>query len=236
MDTLQDIVSDIRVFLYSGMVSLPLSLGGTMLLLGLFTGNYAMLFFLVGYLVMVPFVNFAINWVASDLVPEFMRAKIGDVCSIVVPFLTNSSTSPTYHIVSQWVAMISFFFGYIIHNSVALFVREPEPTGSVKLSEEKVIENERKTSYRKTQAMISLLTTIVFAFLLFIIRFNTGCESVVGMIIGIVVYFIIGYFWYNALSSIQQDRLSDLYGIANRLLPPGAIANAPVVCLPVEAS
>jgi len=41
-----------------------------------------------------------------------------------------------------------------------------------------------------------------------------------------------GYYWYSMLSGIGQDRLSDLFGIANRLLPPSAITNGPVACIP----
>jgi hypothetical protein len=33
MDTLKDVVSDIRIFLYGGMTTLPLTIAGTMLIL-----------------------------------------------------------------------------------------------------------------------------------------------------------------------------------------------------------
>ena len=54
-NTLVDVMSDIRNFMYGGMVSLPVTIAGTMLILGLFTGNYAFLFFLLGFLVVTPF-------------------------------------------------------------------------------------------------------------------------------------------------------------------------------------
>ena len=41
-----------------------------------------------------------------------------------------------------------------------------------------------------------------------------------------------GYFWYKLLSLVGEDRLSDLFGIANRLMPPGAYGSGPMVCLP----
>ena len=242
MDTLQAILSDIRVFLYSGAQNLPLSLAGTMLLLGLFTANYAMLFFLFGFLVVVPFTNMGwdalLMWGNAFLESKLsvsLRVKTGDVCTVIIPFL-SSATAPSdaYHISSQWTAMVSFFFGYMIRNAVKLLVREPEPTGSVEVTAEQVKEQDRKASYRKIQAVVSAVSMVIVASALFIMRFNTGCESMVGFILGLVGFGAMGYFWYDALSSIGQDRLSDLFGIANRLLPPGAIVNGPVVCLPVD--
>lgn len=236
MDTLQAILSDIRVFLYSGAQNLPLSLAGTMLLLGLFTANYAMLFFLFGFLVVVPFTNMWWDVLLQVILPESLRVKTGDVCTVIIPFL-SSATAPSdaYHISSQWTAMVSFFFGYMIRNAVKLLVREPEPTGSVEVTAEQVKEQDRKASYRKIQAVVSAVSMVIIASALFIMRFNTGCESMAGFILGLLGFGAMGYFWYDALSSIGQDRLSDLFGIANRLLPPGAIVNGPVVCLPVDS-
>ena len=70
-------------------------------------------------------------------------------------------------------------------------------------------------------------------------RFKSGCEAKIGMIpIGMIptmIFFtFLGYMWYKAFSSIAQDKLSDLFGIANRLLPSSAITNAPMACIPIR--
>jgi len=232
MDTLQDVLSDVRVFLYSGAVSLPLSLAGTLLLLGLFTGNYAMLFFLVGYLVIVPSATYLLNLLAGSA-PEWMRAKTGDVCGLVVPFLSSTpSSEPSFHIMSQWMAMSCFFFGYLLRNAAVLLFREPEPTGAVELTAEQVTELQRKASYRRTQAIISLASITIVALIFFVLRWNTGCENLFGFALALLGMIPAGYFFYDALRQVGQDRLSDLFGIANRLLAPGAIANGPIVCMP----
>lgn len=237
MDTLQAILSDIRVFLYSGVQNLPLSLAGTMLLLGLFTANYAMIFFLIGFILVVPFTNMWWDALLQRFLPESLRVKTGDVCTVIIPFLSPNS-SDAQHISSQWMAMVSFFFGYMISNAIKLLVKEPEPTGAVEVTEKQVKELDRKASYRKTQAIVSALSMVIVASAIFIIRFNTGCESIAGFILSLVGFGAMGYFWYDMLSlsntRIGQDRLSDLFGIANRLLPPSAIVNGPVVCLPVS--
>lgn len=232
MDTLQAVFSDLRVFLYSGIQNLPLSIAGTFLLLGLFTGNYAMLFFLVGYLIIVPVAHLGLDALLRLGLSNF-QTKTSDVCRIVVPFMANASES--YHIISQWTAMISFFLAYMIRNGVKLLTKEPEPTGAIEVSEMDAKEADRKASYRRTQSLVSLFSLVILASALFIMRFRTGCEGYTGFALGVAAFGTAGYFWYDALAAISQDRLSDLYGVANRLLPPGAIANGPVVCLPVEA-
>ncbi len=233
MDTLQGVISDLRVFLYAGFQSLPLCVAGTFLIIGLFTANYAMLFFLAGFLIAVPLVHFGLDWLLQLVVPTNWLHTTSDVCRIVVPF-TNASASPsasTPQAASQWMSMMLFFIGYMIRNGVTLLKREPEPTAGVELTDTQVKELDRKASFRKAQALVSLMTLVVVAATLFILRYRTGCETVLGGIVAIG-FGIGGYFWYDLLSSVGQDRLSDLFGVANRLLPPDAIANGPVMCFP----
>lgn len=230
MDTLQGVISDLRVFLYAGFQSLPLCLAGTFLIIGLFTANYAMLFFLAGFLIAVPIVHFGLDWLLQLVLPTDWLHTTSDVCRIVVPF-ANANASQTPQAASQWMSMMLFFMGYMIRNGVTLLKREPEPTVGVELTDTQVKELDRKASFRKAQALVSLMTLVVVAATLFILRYRTGCETVFGGFISL--YFgIAGYFWYDLLSSVGQDRLSDLFGVANRLLPPDAIANGPVMCFP----
>jgi hypothetical protein len=41
----------------------------------------------------------------------------------------------------------------------------------------------------------------------------------------------LGFAWYYLLSVVGDDRLSDVYGIANRLMTSSALSNAPYACL-----
>ena len=236
MDTLQGVISDLRVFLYAGFQNLPLCVAGTFLLVGLFTANYAMLFFLAGFLLAVPVVHFGLDLLLRAVLPADWIMTTSDVCRIVVPFAnTNASNasnaSNTPHVASQWMSMMLFFVGYMIRNGVKLLIREPEPTAGVELTETQVKELDRKASFRKAQALVSLLTLIVVAATLFIVRYRTGCESTLGGIVSLGFGYA-GYVWYDLLSAVGQDRLSDLFGVANRLLPPDAIVNGPVMCFP----
>jgi hypothetical protein len=238
MDSLKSIISDIRVFVYGGIQKLPLVIAGTLLLIGLFTANYAMMFFLIGFLIFTPLAANVLDYVlASPLAsffPNALRARSSDICKINVPFLTLNSQATnqdTYIIFSTWSAMVVFFIGYLFKNALELYSREGvEPSFEVNSSEK--IDIERKTANRKTQAIISMVSILLFGLIIMGFRYYTGCESVLGMGLTCITFFMLGYSWYLLLSSVGEDRLSDLFGIANRLLPPAAIQNKPIACIP----
>ena len=110
-DTLLALVDDFKVFVMKGVQTLPLSIAGTLIVLGFGTANYPMLFFLVGMLFVAPLIPFLLNiFVADDTwkVPG---------CGIV-PGLDN-------YVISQWVMMVSFFFGYMLYNAISLAQMQP---------------------------------------------------------------------------------------------------------------
>lgn len=242
--TIQGIISDIRVFLYGGVLTLPLTIAGTMLILGLFTANYAILFFLLGFLILTPLLSWILNevgtWVFAGKSWNPFKAKTSDICKIIIPFTTRTFTNAAQPvedksvISSIWMAMVVFFIGYIFTNALELFNREsPEVTLDVKTSNASDIES--KVVSRKSQAVIAMISILIFTIIVLGFRYYTGCESILGMVITTLIFGFLGNGWYRALSSVGQDRLSDLFGIANRLLSPGAISNAPIACVPVKA-
>jgi hypothetical protein len=237
MDSLKDIISDIRVFLYGGILTLPLTIAGTLSILGLFTANYAILFFLLGFLFIAPLGASIINYIGGALFGglNIFKAKTGEVCKVVVPYSTlKNSTGVTDGTVisSSWIAMITFFIGYIFTNGLELYNREAEDT-IINVTSSAASDISTMTSNRKSQAIVAMISTIVFGLIVLGFRFYTGCESTLGMVLTTIIFVFTGHGWYKALSSVGQDRLSDLFGIANRLLPPSAINNAPIACIPV---
>jgi hypothetical protein len=245
MESLRNIVSDIRIFLYGGLLTLPLTLAGTLSILGLFTANYAVLFFLVGFLIITPLassiLNFALGTLTAGTGYNPFRAKTGDVCKLVIPFTTltpsaNSSGSATEGTVvsSAYVSMMAFFIGYILTNGLELYNRQAEDT-TLTVQTSSASDINSKVTNRKTQALLAIISTVVVAIIIFGMRYSSGCESMLGISLTSVIFGYMGYGWYKALSKVGQDRLSDLFGIANRLLPPSAITNAPIACVPVPA-
>jgi len=241
---LRDIISDIRIFLYGGILTLPLTIAGTLSILGLFTANYAILFFLLGYLVLTPAVAFGLN-TAVDAVLSFIpykynpfTAKFGDICKVVIPFsqipISSASASDSIVVSSSWVAMVAFFIGYIFTNGIELYNRET-PATTLTVTSSGASDLDKKVTNRKTQAIIAMISTIVFALIAFGFRYYSGCESMLGMILTTFGFIFAGHGWYKVLSVVGEDRLSDLFGIASRLLPPSAINNAPIACIPTPS-
>ena len=83
---------DIRTFLFGGLSTFPLTIAGTFLLIGLMTANYAFLFFLIGFLILVPISQFMLNWLFSLLFERIGVASAiykvydHDSCNLVLPF------------------------------------------------------------------------------------------------------------------------------------------------------
>ncbi len=247
-NTLSDWLGDLRIFFYGGMRSLPFTIAGTMLIMSLFTANFAMLFFLVGYLIIVPLVVMAGNIISNkaakgDANTSFFRFPLNDVCGLSIPYLKeksnvfNSSVKVEANVFSPWLSMVVFFITYMLTNAFYLLNREPIANALNITKDQDAMTNEMETKYnsRLSQAIISIVFILVFAlYVLFTRLYNDGCETKLTAIMTILVFGGGGYGWYHALSGIGQDRLSDLFGIANRLLTPAAISNQPIACVPMS--
>ncbi len=235
MNSLRDLITDIRIFLYGGLRTLPLTIGGIMLVLGLMTANYAILFFLVGFLIFIPAISFVINLLAGFTgLDRFFNISQTEICQTIIPFITKSENSIKSEISttfsSLWVSLMSFFFGYIISNGVSLYSR-PVYNNEISITDDPITAG---VANRTSQALIAIITT-VFVFLAVMgYRYYTGCETKMGMLISILIYGSLGNVWFKLLSKVGQDRLSDLFGIANRLLPETAIQNSPIACIPIK--
>jgi hypothetical protein len=249
MDSLKDIISDIRIFLYGGILTLPLTIAGTLTILGLFTANYAILFFLLGFLVLTPILSSLLNLGISEGTIALLKAigqeginpfrtKSADVCKVVIPFLTlntNTMKEDTTNVaISSWLAMITFFIGYIFTNALQLYSRE-SPDTDITVTSTTAPDISSKIVNRKSQAIISMVSIIVFLLIVLGFRLYSGCEGKISIALTTLIFFYLGNSWYYALSGIGEDRLSDLFGIANRLLPPSAISNAPIACVPIHS-
>ena len=258
-DTLRGIISDLHVFLYGGLRSLPFTLGGTMLILGLFTSNYAILFFLIGFLIAAPLATWVVNrfipltWNAGYYIiyyislmfgkgiqepgewleMDYFKTTVGDVCKLVVPYLTTNDGQPEVVISSEWMAMVSFFVGYMICNALQLY--NADVFNSAALNSPDAASTEAKVKKRKGQVMIALISIILFAVIILWYRISSGCEKWIGILLTAAGFGTAGYYWYDLLSMVGQGRLSDIFGIANRLLAPSAIKNGPIACVPIPS-
>ena len=225
MDTVKGIISDLHVFLYGGMRTLPLTLAGTMAIIGLFTANYAMMFCLVGLIIVTPILAMSLNKIV-DLIYfatgfDMFRVKSSEVCNIVIPYSTLSNPSKAEFasiFCTTSHAMICFFLGYILTNAVRLYTTPPpEQADPIKVSN------------RKSHAVMAIASIVVFAFIAIGFRSYTGCETTIGLLVGALLFGGLGVGWYYALSQPMEGRLADIFGIANRIIPTSATSYA---CVP----
>lgn len=225
------IFSDIKVFLYGGFQTLPLTMGGTLLLLGLFTANYAALFFLFGFFVITPILTAGLNKLF-----DFLKwSKPGsDICTLIAPFPATMNLPTTSYGISYWMTMISFMFGYLITNAVEIYkVPIQYPSDPTKATPDVVADINNKAGYRKSQMVISLLMLSIVLVAFLIVRVSSGCDNKWALIPA-ALFAVAGYVWFLILSSFGQKRLSDLFGIANRLMDPSAMPSEEKVCLHLE--
>lgn len=238
--SLATLIADIRAFIYNGLTVLPLTVIGTSLMLSLMTANYALLFMLFSMIFIVPLALFGGN-LLLNLLQSFIGfpssrlwgASSSDLCDLIppfpIPYRPTSQMSLSFG--SYWLAMMSFFFGYAISNAVALLKKETqEPDNADDITKNMISSG---IMNRKTQAISAIIATVIFAIIAIVMRITaTSCEPYILAPIMCLVFASFGSSIYAFLALRGEDRLSDIFGIANRLLSPDAMNSTPYACLP----
>jgi hypothetical protein len=220
MESLRAVINDIKVFFYGGLMTLPLSIAGTMLIIGLFSANYGMLFFLAGYLIGVPLLVTIFNLIVTNVF-GYNKTKSSN-CSLVIPFTTIGGPGENYDKggISYWIPMVTFFIGYMLQNAVTLYLLEV----SNDKSDPSAINN------RKSHASISFGTILVFSIIILYFRSMTECDDTIEIIVGAILFTLLGGTYYYIIDKYGESRLTDLFGIANRVLKPGELSNGSLAC------
>lgn len=163
-------------------------------------------------------------------------------------FMQKSESSPTaacemfptdsedkiYNTPSNWVNHLSFFFGFIIANAVAIYNEPtPKPSGAteaaVKTSKANI---ERRVTNRKWLAgTITALSIFVFLVIL-MFRYNkTECEQSFWIsFIPLLITTVTGVSWFKLVQTKCGVRPADVLGIVQGMIPSELIDN-PIVCV-----
>jgi hypothetical protein len=163
-------------------------------------------------------------------------------------FMEKSNNSPTascemfptgsedtiYNTPSNWVNHISFFFGFIIANAVAIY-NEPTPkaTGNseeaIKASAANI--GRRVTNRKWLAGTITALSIFVFLVIL-MFRYNkTECEQSFWIsFIPILITTFTGVSWFKLVQTKCGVRPADVLGIVQGMIPSQLIDN-PIVCV-----
>lgn len=135
---------------------------------------------------------------------------------------------------SHWVNHITFFFGFIMSNTVAVY-NEPAPpkanTGDQDADATRNAAIESRVTNRKSLALsIAFVSTFVFLFLL-MFRYRVGCESHFGLaVVPIGFAYMTGYFFFSLLYTSCGVRPADVLGIVQGMISSDLIDN-PIVCV-----
>lgn len=236
------IASDVKYFISSGFQTLPFTLAGTLLILGLYTANYAMLFFLIGYLFMVPTGTFLIN-LLGNFIPghdnPLLFPKQSNNCNALTSHPTisapESEFAPVDSLITYWLSMFAFFVGYMFTNAWTIYnapVNIPTDDAGKTTTDPSVIDaTKSKAMFRESQSLVGMVVILLIALIFIVVRLAmTKCDSLLGFFLSVPFGFL-GYWWYKQLAEVGDNRLSDLFGIANRLMTPQSMSQGPYACL-----
>ena len=180
------------------------------------------------------------DWLKS-IWPILYSGKDKNVCNVVGGVDGITKTNEFDNTVSYWVAMTGFLLGYLITNAVTLYTKETLYPGEVDSASITETQSQAITAAkgradagaanRKSQTLMAIIILSLLICVIIYMRLWDGCDGLLSLLVG-VAFGGIGYGWYGYLAKVGDDRLSDLFGIANRLMIPEAMFNAPYACLP----
>ena len=118
--------------------------------------------------------------------------------------------------------MMAFFFTYLFSNALMLY-KTQETSKAPKSAVEA----------RKSQAVSSMVLLVVIGIIAILMRYPTGCETGLGVILSCILGSSLANGWYKFMRNCGLGRLDDLFGISNRILPMQSYETSdPTVCLP----
>lgn len=221
----------LKEFVTHGIQILPLIICAFSVIIGCGVGNVAYLFLALGIVVLVPITNAilnpSLNWILDFFLssrPELYKIHPSVDCSVLGMSVGNPPAVWQPSIPSYWWSSVVFFGSYMFLNALQLATREAPANAQA-----------NKVQARKAQAGMAMAIILVLTASLLIYRFtqNRECETWIGISLGTVLYSALAYGWFNALKSCSGDALTDMFGIAGRMMPERNTEGAGSICYPV---
>ena len=212
-------LADVRSTIILAFKALPLLLISFSGFLAVGLGNLSLFVLFLGHAIAVPIATEALH---AGIPTTGTLTTPNDISQLVplIPTTGASYTSPTNSMPSYWMAHMSFFFGYILMNGVSIY----------RLPAEK-----RATDWmvisRKTRAITIITSTVILWILFALFRYSlTGTETFGGVFVAVVGLGGLGVGWYF-LASALGARNSDIFGIAQSMVPQATGNAKPVTCV-----
>jgi hypothetical protein len=203
-------------------VALPILIFGWSLFVGSTTGNIGLLVLALGHASVAPLGAWILNTIGSffgEWGKTNFTVRASSTCNILPVGFTDPNER-VYALPSYWLAHIYFFFGFLISNARAVMDYPAAPNAPAE-----------KVERRKSQAQLVYYMAWVFMFLFVGVRVMVmGCETMPGVILGGFAFWWLGNGWYQ-LARECSARDSDIFGIVQGILPPGASDPPPMTCV-----
>jgi hypothetical protein len=216
------LVTQIRGLFYSGFMSLPLVLVGIILFLAASLGNLGLLMLSFGQIVLVPLIVFVANMLHELFFqgsPLFSVAASAH-CNLVPSAPLAGSLGMVGVAPSYWSAQITFFFVFLMTNAMVLY-NKPPTEGA----------DPAKVANRKAQTLTAFLISFALFVALIVLRYTaTGCETIAGTALGILIVAPIANGWYH-LAALCGARDADVFGILQKILPQNMKDEPPMTCM-----
>lgn len=146
----------------------------------------------------------------------------------------TDSEETIYNTPSNWVNHLSFFFGFIIANAVAIYNEPtPKPSGATEAAVKASAANigRRVTNRKWLAGTITAISIAVFIIIL-MFRYNkTDCEQSFWIsLIPILITTFTGVSWFKLVQTKCGVRPADVLGIVQGMISSELIDN-PIVCV-----
>ena len=215
-------VQNFKGMLERAFVSLPILLFGWALFVGSTTGNIGLLVLALGHATVAPLATWILHTIAGFF-GDWGKVNFTVPASATCSMLPGGYVDPSgreYSIPSYWLAQVVFFFGFLLSNAQSILDMPAAPNAPA----EKV---ERRKSQAQMVQVLGWIFLIVFVAIRVLVM---GCETPFGVVIGGLAFWWIGNGWYK-LARECSARDSDIFGIVQGILPPGASDPPPMTCV-----
>ena len=200
--------------------SLPLLLISFIGFLAIGLGNLGLFVLFIGHALIVPTITEALHYGTKGSLSSMTTSN--DIAQLVslVPSTGASYDKPVNIMPSYWMAHISFFFGYLLMNAIAIYTQVSDKNAAP-----------TAVSTRKARAATIIASVVIFLVVLSGLRiYATGNESIAGVALAVVVLGLAGVGWYYVAQTCGA-RNSDIFGIASQMMAQESSKNKPMTCV-----
>ena len=198
----------------------PNTMIATLFVLGITTGKLAWILVSIGGILIVILTLLIQYMFLKSLgigpLSDRPGASVIEACSMLPVAGGEYSAVP-----SVWVATSAFFATYIFMNAANIYSQTPARINKEKLA----------VQQRKGMGLISMIAVSLLFIFLLVPRYWTSCETIMGIVLGLLIGHAGGAAWWKILDACGPDVYPDIHGVMIGL-KPGALRTNPVACAP----